>query len=85
MSTPDITSVEMTRSFSWMRLISQCVIALLLFIAANVFTYETSGFFRTMPRSTSGMVVLRHGRDVLPDVGWVSYDHNARGKVLCSV
>ena len=45
MSTPDITTVEMTRSFSWMRLFSRCVIALLLFIAANVYTYETSGFF----------------------------------------
>jgi hypothetical protein len=46
MSTPDVTTVEMTRSFSWMRLISQCVIAALLFVAANVVTYETSGFYQ---------------------------------------
>ena len=26
--------------------LSQCVIALLLFVAANVYTYETSGFFQ---------------------------------------
>jgi hypothetical protein len=46
MSTPEITSVQMTRSLSWMRLVSNCVIALLLFVAANVYTYETSGFFQ---------------------------------------
>jgi hypothetical protein len=42
----DITSVEMTRSFSWARLISQLLIAVVLFVAANVVTYETSGFFQ---------------------------------------
>jgi hypothetical protein len=40
------TTVEMTRSFSWLRLISQLVIAVALFAVANVFTYETSGFFQ---------------------------------------
>ena len=30
-------------------------------------------------------LLLCHGRDVLPNVGWESYDHNARGRVLCSV
>ena len=45
-TTPDITTVEMTRSFSWTRLISQLLIAVVLFVAANVVTYETSGFFR---------------------------------------
>ncbi len=38
MATPEITTVEMTRSVSWLRLICQCVIALLLFDAANVVT-----------------------------------------------
>jgi hypothetical protein len=46
MSAPDITAAGMTRSFSWLRLCSQCVVALLLFVAANVYTYETSGFFQ---------------------------------------
>ncbi len=46
MAIPDITTVEMTRSFSWTRLISQLLIAVLLFVAANVVTYETSGFFQ---------------------------------------
>ena len=45
-TTPDMTTVEMTRSFSWARLISQLLIAVLLFVAANVVTYETSGFFQ---------------------------------------
>jgi hypothetical protein len=45
MSSPDITTVQMTRSFSWLRLLSQCLVAVLLFAAANVYTYETSGFF----------------------------------------
>jgi hypothetical protein len=36
----------MTRSFSWARLISQLLLAVLLFVAANVVTYETSGFFQ---------------------------------------
>jgi len=40
------TTVEMTRSFSWTRLISQLFVAVLLFVAANVVTYETSGFFQ---------------------------------------
>jgi len=43
---PDITSAEMIRSFSWTRLISQLLVAALLFVAANVVTYETSGFFQ---------------------------------------
>ena len=46
MSAPDITTVRMTRSFSWLRLFSQCVVAVLLFVAGNVYTYETSGFFQ---------------------------------------
>jgi hypothetical protein len=46
MSTPEITSVQMTRSLSWVRLLSNTGIALLVFIAANVYTYETSGFFQ---------------------------------------
>jgi len=46
MSAPDITSVRMTRSFSWLRLFSQCLVAVLSFVAANVYTYETSGFFQ---------------------------------------
>ena len=46
MSAPDITTLQLTRSFSWLRLVAQCVVALLLFAAGNVFTYETSGFFQ---------------------------------------
>lgn len=42
----DITAVEMTRSFSWTRLILQLLMAVVSFVAANVVTYETSGFFR---------------------------------------
>jgi hypothetical protein len=41
-----MTTLETTRSFSWARLISQLLIAVLLFVAANVVTYETSGFFQ---------------------------------------
>jgi hypothetical protein len=46
MSAPDITTGRLTRSFSWLRLVSQCLVAVLLFAAGNVFTYETSGFFQ---------------------------------------
>src|SRR6266581_2968520 len=46
MSAPDITTIEMTRSFSWLRLFSQCLVAVLLFVAGNVYTYETSAFFQ---------------------------------------
>ena len=46
MATSDITAVEMTRSYTWTRLISQLLIAVLLFVAANVITYETSGFYQ---------------------------------------
>jgi hypothetical protein len=46
MSAPDITAAGMTRSFSWLRLCSQCLVALLLFVAGNIYTYETSGFFQ---------------------------------------
>jgi hypothetical protein len=46
MSAPDITTAGITRSFSWLRLFSQCLVAVLLFAAANVYTYETSGFFQ---------------------------------------
>jgi hypothetical protein len=46
MSTPEITTLEITRSFSWVRLISRSVIAVLLFVAANVLTYQASGFFQ---------------------------------------
>jgi hypothetical protein len=41
-----MATVAITRSFSWARLISQLLIAVLLFAAANVITYETSGFFQ---------------------------------------
>jgi hypothetical protein len=64
MSTPDITSVAMTRSFSWLRLISQGVIALLLFVAANVFTYETSGFFQKEHDYTQVVADIATHRDV---------------------
>jgi hypothetical protein len=40
------TTVEMTRSFTWMRLTTQLVIAVVLFVVANVVTYETSGFYQ---------------------------------------
>lgn len=44
-TTPDMT-VQMTRSFSWLRLFIQSVIVLLVFVAANVYTYTASGFFQ---------------------------------------
>jgi len=44
-TTPEMTTVEMTRAFSWTRLIAQLSIAVVLFVVANVVTYETSGFF----------------------------------------
>jgi hypothetical protein len=67
MSAPEITTVEMTRSFSWVRLFSQCLLALLLFIAANVCTYETSGFFqreREYTGQVSGIAAHRNVRIV---------------------
>lgn len=64
MSTPDITSVEMTRSFSWMRLISRSVIGVLLFVAANVYTYETSGFFQKEHDYTRQVDAIATHRDV---------------------
>ena len=68
MSTPDITSVEMTRSFAWLRLISQCVIALLLFVAANVYTYETSGFFQKLTRRRRRRVQSNRPRERMAKV-----------------
>jgi hypothetical protein len=67
MSAPDITTVEMTRSFSWLRLFSQCLVAVLLFVAGNVYTYETSGFFQRAREYTgqvSGMAAHRNVRVV---------------------
>jgi hypothetical protein len=57
----------MTRSFSWTRLLLQSVIALLLFAAANVYTYETSGFFQREHQYTaqvSGIAAHRNVRTV---------------------
>ena len=64
MSAPDITTVEMTRSFSWMRLFSQCLVAFLLFVAANVYTYETSGFFQREQEYTGTVSTLSTHRNV---------------------
>jgi hypothetical protein len=36
----------MTRSLSWVRLFSQLLIAVILFVTANVVTWQTSGFFQ---------------------------------------
>ncbi|MFL6604134.1 MAG: hypothetical protein ACJ8R9_22780 [Steroidobacteraceae bacterium] len=44
MSAPE-TTLQLTRPFSWLRLLSHCLVAVLLFVAANVYTYEVSGFF----------------------------------------
>jgi hypothetical protein len=55
MSAPDITAAGITRSFSWLRLCSQCLVAVLLFAAANVYTYETTGFFQR-EREYQGLV-----------------------------
>ena len=46
MSTSEITAVRMTRPLSWVRLLSQCLIAVLLFAALNVYTYRASYFFQ---------------------------------------
>jgi len=35
----------MTRPFTWRRLCAQCAIGLILFVVANVYTFETSYFF----------------------------------------
>jgi hypothetical protein len=53
MSASDITAAGMTRSFSWLRLCSQGLVALLLFAAANVYTYHTAGFFQREHEYTS--------------------------------
>lgn len=55
MSAPDITAARMTRSFTWLRLCSQCLVALLLFVAANVYTCQTTGFFQR-EREYTGVV-----------------------------
>src|SRR5438309_123574 len=64
MSAPDITTVEMARSFSWMRLFSRCLVALLLFVAANVYTYETSAFFQRERAYTGEVSALTARRNV---------------------
>jgi hypothetical protein len=46
MATSEISTARMTKRLSWTRLFSQCVVALLLFLAVNLYTYETSGFFQ---------------------------------------
>ena len=52
MATSEISTARMTSSLSWMRLLSHCMVALLLFLAVNVYTYEMSGFFRREQRYT---------------------------------
>jgi hypothetical protein len=67
MSTSDITAAQMTRSFSWMRLFSRCAIVVLLFVAANVYTYETSGFYqraRDYTEQVSGIAAHKEVRIV---------------------
>jgi hypothetical protein len=63
-TTPDITTVEMPRSFSWTRLISQLLIAVVLFVAANVVTYETSGFFQKEHEYRQVVAGIARHRDV---------------------
>ncbi len=46
MSSIELTTAGVTRALSWRRLILQCLFAILLFIVANVYTYETSAFFQ---------------------------------------
>ena len=64
MATPDITTIDMTRSFSWTRLISQLLIGVLLFAAANVVTYETSGFFQKEHEYQQSVAGIGAHRDV---------------------
>ena len=63
-TTSDITAVEMTRSFSWARLISQLLLAVLLFVVANVVTYETSGFFQKEHEYQQVVAGIARHRDV---------------------
>ena len=63
-SSPDITTVDIIRSFSWSRLISQLLIAVLLFVAANVVTYETSGFFQKEHEYQEIVASIARHRDV---------------------
>jgi hypothetical protein len=59
-----MTTVEMTRSLSWARLISQLLIAVLLFIVANIVTYETSGFFQKEHEYQQVVAGIARHRDV---------------------
>ena len=63
-TTPDLTTVEMTRSFSWTRLISQLLIAVLLFAVANVVTYQMSGFFQKEHEYQQVVAGIARHRDV---------------------
>ncbi|MBS0419171.1 MAG: hypothetical protein JSR66_15785 [Proteobacteria bacterium] len=63
-TTPDIATVAMTRSFSWTRLISQLLVAVLLFVVANVVTYETSGFFQKEHEYQEIVAGIARHRDV---------------------
>jgi len=63
-TTSDSTTVEMTRSFSWARLISQLLIAVLLFVVANVVTYELSGFFQKEHEYQQVVAGIARHRDV---------------------
>jgi hypothetical protein len=45
MATAEIGTVALTRLSSWRHLLAQCMLAVLLFAVANVYTYEASGFF----------------------------------------
>jgi hypothetical protein len=64
MATSEITTARMTRSLSWMRLFSHCMVALLLFLAVNVYTYETSGFFQREQSYTEQVSAIASHRNV---------------------
>jgi hypothetical protein len=64
MSTSEITTVGLARSFSWTRLFSQCILALLLFVAGNIYTYENSGFFERERSYTEQVSAIGTHRNV---------------------
>lgn len=64
MSTPGITTAAMAKSFSWTRLFSQCILVLLLFAAANIYTYENSGFFERKHSYTEQVSAIATHRNV---------------------
>lgn len=64
MATTGITTARMTRSLSWVRLLSECMVALLLFVGVNIYIYEISPFFHREQEYAEQVSAIATHKDV---------------------